>query len=155
MNATLLPAISAAIMRDIDGGVDMSAAPEISSTGSLSSLSRACVISFLSGWRNSRPISALCSSSIQAFTPSGLATRIADDTVAGFGEHRLLIAPDEPTAGRRMQEHDRGALPARVPVPELAARDLRHGLLGGRLRRDRGRAYRAGGGLGLRRVGER
>jgi len=47
MNATRLPAISAAIMRDIEGGVDMSAAPEISSVGSFSSLSRACVISFL------------------------------------------------------------------------------------------------------------
>jgi hypothetical protein len=36
-------------MRAIEGDVDMSAAPEINSTGSLSSLSRACVISFLSG----------------------------------------------------------------------------------------------------------
>src|SRR5262249_19588059 len=61
-----------------------------------------------------------------------------------LGEHWLLIAPDEPTAGRRMEKHDRGALPARIPVPKLATRNRRRAILGGSLRRDRGRGYRGG-----------
>ncbi len=62
------------------------------------------------------------------------AARIADDPVAGFGKHRLLIAPDQSAAGSRVQQHDRRALPARVPVPEARIDELRHSLLGGHLR---------------------
>src|SRR5689334_7237814 len=77
------------------------------------------------------------------------AARIADDAIAGLGEHRLLIAPDQPAAGRGVQQHDRGARASRVPVPKLRAREWRHGLLGGRLRRNRGWCDWAG--LALRR----
>src|SRR5262245_12156601 len=77
------------------------------------------------------------------------AARIADDAMAGLRKHRLLIAPDEAAASRWMQEHDRDACPARVPVPKLRPRERRHGLLGGRLRRDR--RWRDVAGLALRR----
>src|SRR6185369_17222805 len=66
------------------------------------------------------------------------AAGIADHAITSLGEHRLLITPDEAATSRRMKEHDRSTLPTGIPVPKLAARDLRHAILGGRLRRDRG-----------------
>ena len=62
------------------------------------------------------------------------APRIGDDAVAGLGEHRLLVTPDQRAAGRRMQQHDRHARPAGVPVPETGVGNLRHAVLGRGLR---------------------
>jgi hypothetical protein len=44
------------------------------------------------------------------------AARIGDDAVTRLREHRLLIAPDQRTAGHRMQQHDGYTRSARIPI---------------------------------------
>src|ERR1700722_14576355 len=59
------------------------------------------------------------------------APRIADDAVARLDECRLLIAPDQRTAGGRMHEYHRNAVAARVPVPKPGIGQRRQRLLCG------------------------
>src|SRR5215470_9974082 len=72
------------------------------------------------------------------------ASRIGDDAITRLHEDRLLIAPDQAAARRRMQEHDGLARPACVPEPQPGISKLRNSLLGWRLWRYRDRRQRIG-----------
>ena len=63
--------------------------------------------------------------------------RIRDDPIAGGGEDRLLVAPDQRTAGGRMQKDDSRPVATRVGVPEPRIRKLREPFLCGNRHRHR------------------
>src|SRR5688500_2115047 len=58
-----------------------------------------------------------------------VAARISDDPIAGAGEYRLLIQPDQRAARRWMQEYDRLSGAARVPIAKMSAGKLCHSVL--------------------------
>src|SRR5215467_6471564 len=60
---------------------------------------------------------------------------IGDDAIACLGEDRLLVAPDQAAARRRMEEHYGLAGSACVPEPQPRIGKLRDSFLGRRLRR--------------------